>query len=231
MPHCWQCHTARYEQGMGRCSRNWSEYFNIGVCRGRAQRDRVRPRSVRRSIFLRSLSSSASRPSGGPLASSVRPTEQMFVPSPRASARRAEAGRSRARVGLRVGRDSRATPAPPAENLPTAPLRGLAPGLAGGERVHRVLRTKTSDRGAWDPWQDGGTVLERRAWSPAHSRDFCRAHRESAFPPLRQDPRTGREVGRAARLRELRQWRRWGNCCWPGGGRAEHGRSGRATSL
>ena len=62
-----------------------------------AERPRVHGPSVGRSSW------SLLRQSGGPLASSVRPTEQMFVPSPRASARRAEAGQSRARGGLRSG--------------------------------------------------------------------------------------------------------------------------------
>ena len=137
--------------------------------------------------------------SGGPLATSVRPTEQMFVPSPRASARRAEASRSRARVGLRVGRDSRATPAPPAENLPTTPLAWAFAWASRGERVHRVLRTKTSDRGAWNPYQDRRTLPVAGAWSQAHSGNFRPRPERAHFPRCaRIAEQRGRLGGRRA---------------------------------
>ena len=69
-----------------------------------------------------------------------------------------------------------------------------------GERVHRVLRTKTSDRGAWNPWQDGVTLREVGARSPAHFGDFRPRPERAHFPRCaRIAEQRGRLGGRRAR--------------------------------
>ena len=194
--------------------------------------ERPCPRSVRRSISVVSPPPPTVR-QGDQLASSVRPTEQMFVPSPRASARRAEGGRSRARGRPRTrhvksyGRRQR-RPRRISQLLP--PLAWASSKQVGGTRPPRASNKDLGSR-RLETLSGRSDIMGARKMISSSLRRFWSAPRESAFPPLRQEGGTARERGRAARRRELRQWRRWGNRRWPGGRRAEHGRSGRATSL
>ena len=68
-----------------------------------------------------------------------------------------------------------------------------------GERVHRVLRTKTSDRGAWNPCQDCRTLPVAGAWSRAHSGNFRPRPERAHFPRCaRIAEQRGRLGGRRA---------------------------------
>ena len=195
--------------------------------------ERPCPRSVRRSISVVSPPPPPTVRQGDQLASSVRPTEQMFVPSPRASARRAEGGRSRAR-----GRPphtprqdfARCQRRPRRISQLLPPLPGPAASRWGGTRPPRASNKDLGSR-RLETLSGRSDIMGARKMISSSLRRFWSAPRESAFPPLRQEGGTARERGRAARRRELRQWRRGGNRRWPGGRRAEHGRSGRATSL
>ena len=143
------------------CLRNRPEYFNIGVCRGMiVLRETVS--TVRPSVDLRGLSSSSHRLSGGPTrlfgaadGTNVRPFPTCVSqagrrgPEPGAWQAPHTPRQDFARCQRRPRRISQLLP----------PLPGPA-ASRWGERVHRVLRTKTSDRGAWKPCQDGVTLWE-----------------------------------------------------------------------
>ena len=63
-----------------------------------------------------------------------------------------------------------------------------------------MLRTKTSDRGAWNPWQDGVTLPEVGAPSPPHLSNFRPRPERAHFPRCaRIAEQRGRLGGRRAR--------------------------------
>ena len=170
---------------------------------------------------------------GDQLASSVRPTEQMFVPSPRASARRAEGGRSRegGRPRTRHVKTLRDGSAARGESPNCSPSLAWASSSkqVGGTRPPRASNKDLGSR-RLETLSGRSNLTGARKMISSSLRRFSSAPRESAFPPLRQEGGTARERELRRWRSELRRWRRWGNRRWPGGGRAEHGRSGRATS-
>ena len=190
--------------------------------------------TVRPSVDLRGLSSSSShRPSGGPTrlfgaadGTNVRPFPTCVSqagrrgPEPGAWQAPHTPRQDFARCQRRPRRISQLLPLWPGP----AASRWL-----GGTRPPRASNKDLGSR-RLETLSGRSDIMGARKMISSSLRRFWSAPRESAFPPLRQEGGTARERGRAARRRELRQWRRWGNRRWPGGRRAEHGRSGRATS-
>ena len=189
--------------------------------------------TVRPSVDLRGLSSSSHRLSGGPTRLFGAADGTNVRPFPTCVSQAGRRGPEPGAWQAPAHATSRlcAMPAPPAENLPTAPPTAWASSKqVGGTRPPRASNKDLGSR-RLETLSGRSDIMGARKMISSSLRRFWSAPRESAFPPLRQEGGTARERGRAARRRELRQWRRWGNRRWPGGRRAEHGRSGRATSL